>query len=148
MKTTDTRCTFLCLTCSVVLDTRCTLLWLTCSVVLDTTYAFLCLTCSLVLDTKSTWSGGRGCVCLVVGLQLPMRTVPITSNVASSNLVHGEVYSIEYYVIKFVRDLRQVDGFLWVLRFPPPIKLTAIIAEILLKVALTTIALPSLYICV
>jgi hypothetical protein len=77
-----------------------------------------------------------------------MRTVPITSNVASSNLVHGEVYSIEYYVIKFVRDLRQVDGFLWVLRFPPPIKLTAIIAEILLKVALTTIALPSLYICV
>jgi hypothetical protein len=27
----------------------------------------------------------------------------------------------------FVSDLRQVGGFLWVLRFPPPIKLTATI---------------------
>jgi hypothetical protein len=42
----------------------------------------------------------------------------------SSNLVHGEVYSIQHYVIKFVSDLRQVDGFLRELRFPPPIKLT------------------------
>jgi hypothetical protein len=31
----------------------------------------------------------------------------------------------ECYVIKFVSDLRQVSGFLQVLRFPPPIKLTA-----------------------
>ena len=30
----------------------------------------------------------------------------------------------QYYVIKFVSDLRQVGGFLRVLRFPPPIKLT------------------------
>ena len=29
------------------------------------------------------------------------------------------------YVIKFVRDLLQVDGLLRVLRFPSPIKLTA-----------------------
>ena len=29
--------------------------------------------------------------------------------------------------IQFVSDLRQVDGFLRVLRFPPPIKLTATI---------------------
>jgi len=36
--------------------------------------------------------------------------------------------------------LRQVGGFLRVLRFPPPLKLTATnIAEILLKVALNTI---------
>ena len=27
----------------------------------------------------------------------------------------GEVYSIQHYVIKFVSDLRQVGGFLWVL---------------------------------
>ena len=33
------------------------------------------------------------------------------------------VYSIQHYVIKFVRDLRQVGGFLWVLLFFPPIKL-------------------------
>ena len=31
------------------------------------------------------------------------------------------------YVIKFVSDLRQVGGFLRVLRFPPPIKLIATI---------------------
>ena len=37
------------------------------------------------------------------------------------------VYSIQHYVIKFVSDLRQVDGFLLVLRFPPPIKLTTTI---------------------
>jgi UDP-N-acetylglucosamine/UDP-N-acetylgalactosamine diphosphorylase len=38
-----------------------------------------------------------------------------------------QVYSNQYYVIKFVRDLWQVSGFLHVLRFPPPIKLTAMI---------------------
>ena len=31
---------------------------------------------------------------------------------------------IDAHVIKFVSDLRQVRGFLRVLRFPPPIKLT------------------------
>ena len=36
-------------------------------------------------------------------------------------------YSIQHYVINFVSDLRQVSGFLRVLRFPPPIKLTATI---------------------
>jgi len=49
------------------------------------------------------------------------------TKVVSLNIVHGEVYSIQHYVIKFVSDLRQVDGFLRVLRFPPPIKLTAMI---------------------
>ena len=33
----------------------------------------------------------------------------------------------QQYVIKFVSDLRHVGGFLRVLRFPPPIKLTATI---------------------
>jgi hypothetical protein len=52
--------------------------------------------------------------------------------------VHGEVYSIQHYVIKFVSDLRQVGGFL---RFPPPIKTYLHdITEILLNlVALNTI---------
>ena len=49
------------------------------------------------------------------------------TKVVNSNPTHGEVYSIQHYVIKFVSDLRQVGGFLWVLRFPPPIKLTATI---------------------
>ena len=60
-------------------------------------------------------------------LQLPVQSMPITTKVVSLNPVHGEVYSIQHYVIKFVRDLRQDGGFLWVLRFPSPIKLTATI---------------------
>ena len=68
-------------------------------------------------------------------LQLPKQSVPITTNVVSSNLTRGKLYSIQLYVIKFVSDLLQVGGFLRVLRFPPPIKLTDI-TEILLKVAL------------
>jgi hypothetical protein len=51
----------------------------------------------------------------------------ITTNIVSSNPVHGEVYSIQHYALKFVSDYRQVDGFLQVLRFLPPIKLTATI---------------------
>jgi hypothetical protein len=38
----------------------------------------------------------------------------ITTNVVSSNPIHGEVYLI-YYVMKFVSDLQQVSGFLQVL---------------------------------
>ena len=34
---------------------------------------------------------------------------------------------VQHYVIKFVIDLRQVGGFLQVLRCPPPIKLTTTI---------------------
>ena len=60
-------------------------------------------------------------------LQLHVQSVPITTKVVSSNPVHGEVYSIQHYVIKFVSDLRQIGGFLRVLQFPPPIKLTAMI---------------------
>ena len=47
------------------------------------------------------------------------KSVPITINVGRSN---AEVYSIQHCVIKFVSDLRQVGGFLLVLRFPPQIK--------------------------
>ena len=34
---------------------------------------------------------------------------------------------IQHYVKKFVSDIRQVGGFLRVLRFPSPVKLTATI---------------------
>jgi hypothetical protein len=60
-------------------------------------------------------------------------------NVVSSNPVHGEVYSIQYYVIKFVSDVTDR----W---FSPgtPVPSTNkndhhYITEILLKVALNTI---------
>jgi len=64
---------------------------------------------------------------MVMGFTTPLQSVPITTNVVSSNPVHGEVYSKQHYVLKFVSDLRQVGCFLRVLRFPPPIKLTATI---------------------
>ena len=60
-------------------------------------------------------------------LQLPMQSVSITTKVVSLNPRSGEVYSMQHYVIKFVSDLLQVGGFLHVLWFPPPIKLTATI---------------------
>ena len=60
----------------------------------------------------------------VVDLQLPMKSVHITTNVLSSNLAHSEVYLIQHYVIKFVSDLWQGGGFL---RFHPPIRLTTTI---------------------
>jgi len=59
--------------------------------------------------------------------KLPVESVPITTNVVSSNTARDEVYSIQHYVIKFISDLRQVGGFLRVLQFPPTIKLTATI---------------------
>jgi hypothetical protein len=64
---------------------------------------------------------------VVVVIVLPIKSMSIGTNVVSSNPAHGELYSIQHYVIKFVSDLWQVGGFLQVLLFPPPIKLTATI---------------------
>ena len=50
-----------------------------------------------------------------------------TTEVVSSNPVHGEVYSIQHYVMKFVGVLWQDGGFLRVLGFPPRMKLIATI---------------------
>ena len=77
-----------------------------------------------------------------MGFQIPVQSVPITTKIVSLNSVHGDVYSIQHYVIKFVSDLRQVDSFL----IDTPVSSTNKtdlhdIAEILLKVALNTITL-------
>ena len=52
---------------------------------------------------------------------IPIQSLYITTKGMHSNPIHGEVFSIQYYVIKFVSDLRQVRGFLRVLRFSPPL---------------------------
>jgi hypothetical protein len=52
------------------------------------------------------------------------QSVPITTKVVNLNSDHGEVYSIQHYVLMFVSDLPQVGGFL---RVPPPITMTATI---------------------
>jgi hypothetical protein len=74
---------------------------------------------------------------MVVDLHLLVQSVPITNKVLSSNPVHGEVYLIQHYVIKFVSDRG------W---FSPCTPVSSInktdrhpITEILLKVALSTI---------
>ena len=52
----------------------------------------------------------------------------ITTNVVSSNLIKASCTRYNIMVmLKFVSALWQVGGFLRVLRFPPPIKLTATI---------------------
>jgi hypothetical protein len=64
----------------------------------------------------------------VMVIQLPMKSVLITTNIVSSNPADIEVYSIQHYVIKIVSDLdRYVVNFIGVLWFPPPIKLIATI---------------------
>ena len=73
-------------------------------------------------------------------LQLPMQSVPIISNVVSFNPTHGEAYSIQHYVIKFVSDLRHVGGFLRVLLVSSTNKIHRHdITEIMLKVVLCII---------
>ena len=73
-------------------------------------------------------------ICMIIGvvvwcldLQLPMQSVPITAKFMSLNPTHGEVFSIQHYMIKFVSDFLQIGGFLLILRFPPSIKLTVTI---------------------
>jgi hypothetical protein len=71
-----------------------------------------------------------------LALQLSVQSVPITTKVVSSNLVHGKEYLIQQYVIKFVSDLLQVSG-----SFSTNKIVRHDITEILLKVALNTITL-------
>ena len=71
--------------------------------------------------TQLLWIVDSGRDSMVVVFTTTYATEPITTN-ASSKHAHGELYSMQHYVIKFVSDLRQVGGFLQVLRFPPPIK--------------------------
>jgi hypothetical protein len=80
---------------------------------------------SLASDVICRQRSRRGRDRMVVGFTIPVQSVSITTKVMSLNPVHGEVHLIQHYVIKYVNDLQQVCGFLWVLWFPPPIKLTA-----------------------
>ena len=75
-----------------------------------------------------------------IGFLRPVQSVPITNKVVSSSPVHGEVYSIQHYVIKFGSDLQG--------RWFSPLSSTNKtdhhdIAKILLKVALNTPSQPN-----
>ena len=51
----------------------------------------------------------------------PLIRQAITTKVVSLNQVHVEVNSVQHYVIKFVSDLQQIGGVLWVLQCPPQV---------------------------
>ena len=68
----------------------------------------------------STWQ--IFCKLTIIGMftsNCTSQSVPITTKVVSLNPAHGELYSIQHYVIKFISELQHVGGFLRVLRFPP-----------------------------
>jgi hypothetical protein len=69
-----------------------------------------CDVCLRIVVSNTSW-GRHVHDRMVVGFTTN-RAVPITTNVVHSNLVRGEVYTIQQYVIKFVSDLRQLVGFL------------------------------------
>ena len=69
------------------------------------------------------WGGRRGLDCIVVGLTI-IYAISAYRHYCEFESRSGKEYSIQPYVIKFVIDLQQVDGFLW---FPPSIKPTATI---------------------
>ena len=74
-------------------------------------------------------------IVLQLDLQLPMQSVPIITDVVSSNPDRVEVYPIQHYVIQYYSVLRQIGGLFRVPQFTPQIMLTV---TILLKVGLST----------
>ena len=65
-----------------------------------------------------SWRGCRGSDSMVVGFTATYAISAYHLKRFEFESCHGEVYSIQHYVIKFVVDLRQVGGLL---RFPSPI---------------------------
>ena len=89
-------------------------------------------------NQRSPGSGGAGMMSsrMSPGMAYPpQRTPPLSSpgDILFITILAPSYYpplpgrGVQHYVIKFVSDLQQVSGFLRVLRFPPPIKLTATI---------------------
>ena len=68
----------------------------------------------------------RGCDRMVVGF-ITIYAISAYHHSCKFETRSGKVFSIQHYMIKFVCDLRQISGFIQVLQFPPPIKLTAMI---------------------
>ena len=96
---------------------------------------------------KHIW-GRRGRDRMVVGFTTTYSISAYHHLFVRPNPAHGDVYSIQHYVIQFVRDIRQIGGFLRVLPFSTSNKTDChYLAEILAKVALNTITL-SLCVCV
>ena len=50
---------------------------------------------SLMLSSSNHFYSNAAVVVMIVDLQLPMQSVPIITNIMSSNPAHGEVYSFD-----------------------------------------------------
>jgi hypothetical protein len=72
---------------------------------LRTIHAIFAILVAFKYFVQSDW------LIIVQNLELPYNA-KLKTQVVSSNPAHGEVYSLEHYVIKFVSDLRQISGFL------------------------------------
>ena len=88
--------------------------------------------------------GHHGRDCMVVGLTTAYAISAYHHSCCEFESRSGRC--VQHYVIKFVSNLRQVGGFLRVLRFPPQRKIEHLdIPEILWKVALNTIKQANIY---
>jgi hypothetical protein len=58
----------------------------------------------LKLCSEKWWSLSYG-RSMDVHVQLPMQSVPITTNITSLSPAHGKVYLIQHYVMEFVSNL-------------------------------------------
>ena len=72
-----------------------------------------------LFSTATSFNVKKGVIVVMIvwqlDLQLLMQSVPITTNVVSSNPTDCEVNSIQPNLIKFISDFRQVGCFLRVL---------------------------------
>jgi hypothetical protein len=71
----------------------------------STIFQFISWSVSLMDETEIL---GENHLWQELDLQLPVQSVPITTNIVSSSPVHGEVYLMQHYVIKFISYLPQV----------------------------------------
>ena len=55
---------------------------------------------SAISNVTNTYVYGAIVIVWLMDLQLPMQSVPITTNIVSSNPAQDELYSIQHYVIK------------------------------------------------
>jgi len=79
----------------------------------------------IVYLSISILGGRRGRDRMVVGFMTTYASIPYHHWCCEFESRSGR--AVQHHVIRFVSDLRQIGGFIRVLQFPPPIKLTATI---------------------
>jgi hypothetical protein len=91
-----------------------------CTIKLETISSLIVTQCTLNFDDECYW------ICCDIHFQYNLLLQKLPPG-KTSLINYTKLSPIQQYVIKFVSYLRQVGGFLRVIRFPPPIKLTVTI---------------------